>query len=307
METHNGTYLDMLRTSAEETGSIVCMGLDPIPESIPVRTGSIRADLNHFYQAIFRAMKKRSAFPGAFKPNIGYYQSLDRPREEDFSGSLALADLLEMLENFFPGIPVILDSKRGDIARSSANYAAEAFTAWGADAVTVSPYMGDDSVNPFFKEGKGLYILDRTSNPGAADLQSQTLSGSSGDPLYMAVARLIVKWSQRHPGTGAVVGATSLEELGMVARYFADHQIPLLIPGVGSQGGSGGDTVRCLMAASYDLSLVRINSSSGITHPWGRGPIPEDWVDVVVGRLEDLQVQVSDGTTGFGIGSKLRS
>lgn len=296
MQPQSSTYLDILRASAKETGSIVCMGLDPIPESLPVRTGSIRADLNHFYQTVFRAMKRRALFPGAFKPNIGYYQSLDRPREEDFSGSLALSDLLEMLETFFPGIPVILDAKRGDIARSSANYAAEAFEAWGADAVTVSPYMGDDSVTPFFKEGKGLYILDRTSNPGAADLQSQTLSGNTGDPLYMAVARLIVKWSQRHPGTGAVVGATSLEELGMVARYFAEHQIPLLIPGVGSQGGSGSDTVECLMAASYDLSLVRINSSSGITHPWGRGPIPEDWLDVVIGRLQDLQDQISHST-----------
>lgn len=296
METHNGTYLDILRTSAEETGSIVCMGLDPIPESLPIRTDSIRADLNRFFQAVFKAMKARSVFPGAFKPNIGYYHALDRPREEDFSGSLALADLLEMLENFFPGIPVILDSKRGDIARSSANYAAEAFDAWGADAVTVSPYMGDDSVAPFFKEGKGLYVLDRTSNPGAANLQSLELSGQAGDPLYMSVARLIVGWSQKHPGTGAVVGATSLDELGMVARFFADSQIPLLIPGVGSQGGSGSDTVKCLMDASYDLSLVRINSSSGITHPWGRGPVPEDWVDVVVGRLQNLQLDIASGT-----------
>lgn len=112
--------------------------------------------------------------PAAFKPNLGYYQCLDHPRDEDFSGSSALADVLDMLESFFPGIPVILDSKRGDIARSSMNYAKEAFEAWQSDAVTVAPYMGSDSVEPFisFPEKGGAYLLNRTSNPGGRDLQN---------------------------------------------------------------------------------------------------------------------------------------
>lgn len=303
------SYLDVLRSSAEETGSIVCMGLDPILEYLPEQTGHIRSDLNRFYRAVFRNMQLQGVFPGAFKPNIGYFQALDKPRDEDFSGSLALVDLFDMLENFFPGIPVILDSKRGDIARSSRNYAMEAFEGWKAQAVTISPYMGSDSVKPFLQyseKGCGTYILNRTSNPGGADVQTldihvesnPPLSQAVGEsletiPLYMELARKITNWAKEFPGTGAVVGATSLDELEKVAGFYAPYSIPLLIPGVGSQGGSGAETVMRLKKAGYELSLARINSSSGITHPWKDGPIPEDWEDVVVDKLKDLQDEIS--------------
>ena len=117
------SYYDLLCESAKLVGNVACMGLDPQKESLHENSGDIRADLNAFFQQLFRRMSLSGLIPAAFKPNIGYYQSLDRPREEDFSGSLALADVLDMIQNFFPGIPVILDSKRGDIARSSLNYA----------------------------------------------------------------------------------------------------------------------------------------------------------------------------------------
>ncbi len=285
------SYLDQLKDSYAHTGSLVCMGLDPIVEFLPVQSDSVRADLNTFYRTIFKEMNLLGVYPGAFKPNIGYYSALDRPLEEDFTGSLALADLLEMLQNFFPGIPVIMDSKRGDIARSSQNYAVEAFDSWNADAITVSPYMGTDSVSPFMVAEKGIYVLNRTSNPGGKDLQNLQVDG---EDLYLKVADVIIEWSRQHAGVGAVVGATSPAELEAVAKRYADSgaQIPLLIPGVGSQGGSASEVVSRLKSSGYDLALARINSSSGITHPWKGNPIPEDWEDVVVGNLRTLNEEI---------------
>ncbi len=287
------SYVDQLRESYAHTRSLVCMGLDPIVEYLPVRTDSVRADLNTFFRTIFKEMNLLGVYPGAFKPNIGYYSALDRPLEEDFTGSLALADLIEMLENFFPGVPVILDSKRGDIARSSLNYAIEAFDGWQADAVTVSPYMGTDSVSPFMVEGKGIYILNRTSNPGGKDLQN-LISGD--EDLYLKVADTIIGWSRIHEGIGAVVGATSPDELEMVAARYASSgsPVPLLIPGVGSQGGSASEVVTRLKKAGYELPLARINSSSGITHPWKGGDIPEDWADVVLENLRKLNDEIEE-------------
>jgi orotidine-5'-phosphate decarboxylase len=283
----NAKYISQLRQSAERTGSIVCMGLDPVVDYLPVRTGSVRNDLADFFAAVFDEMLARKIFPGAFKPNIGYYHILDRPREGDFSGSLALSDILRMTTELFPDIPVILDAKRGDIALSSSNYAREAFTCWGADAVTISPYMGSDSVGPFLSHGKGVYILNRTSNPGAADFQDLAVSS---EPFYIRVARQILAWAEEFPGTGAVVGATSPDELSAIAEVYAGMEVPLLIPGVGSQGGSGRETVQRLKRAGYDLLLARINSSSGITHPWKNNPPPPaaHWAAAVVSNLEAL-------------------
>lgn len=287
------SYIHRLRDSFKQTGSLVCMGLDPVMEFLPFVSTSVREDLNRFYSTIFRKMNLEGVFPGAFKPNIGYFSRLDRPREDNFSGSLALADLLEMLENFFPGIPVILDSKRGDIARSSQNYAVEAFECWGADAVTVSPYMGSDSVSPFMVEGKGIYVLNRTSNPGGADLQNLICDGDR--LLFEKTAELITQWAHRHPGLGAVVGATSPDELEKAAAFYAESgiEIPLLIPGVGSQGGSAEEVTQRLKSVTYDLALVRINSSSGITHPWKDRGAPEDWEDVVIAALESLNEEIA--------------
>jgi len=278
-------YCEKLRNSAVQSNSIVSMGLDPILEYLPIKTGDTQNDLSLFFHKVFSEMLDRRVLPGAFKPNIGYYHALDRPRTGDFSGSLALADLLDTLEKLFPGIPVILDAKRGDIATSSSNYAQEAFTCWGTDAVTISPYMGTDSAAPFMEYGKGVYILDRTSNPGAADFQDLVVSG---DRLFTKVAGQIIVWAAKFPGTGAVVGATSPDELEDLAGVFAGKEIPLLIPGVGSQGGNGSETVARLINAGYDPLLARINSSSGITHPWKKSPPPAQWEKVVVNNLESL-------------------
>ncbi len=199
------------------------------------------------------------------------------------------------MEEAFTGIPVILDSKRGDIALSSANYASEAFDLYQSDAVTVSPYMGSDSVAPFGERGvagKGFDLLNRTSNVGAKDLQGLNVVDHVDEkeiyPLYMAVAHRIGRYGEQWGNVGAVVGATSLTELQELADYYATREIPLLIPGVGSQGGSATETVAILKEVDYPLYLARINSSSGLTHPWKGGAVPKGWLEVSLSNLAAL-------------------
>lgn len=288
-------YKARLRESAAKTGNCACMGLDPQWDVLPHRSGHIAEDLRRFFQELFEAMVRYQLSPAAFKPNIGYYAALDDPRRGAFEGSLALASILSMLEKLFPGIPVILDSKRGDIARSSENYAHEAFDLWGCDAVTASPYMGTDSVSPFDEEQqgeRGIYLLNRTSNPGAKDLQGLLVADPQGDPdhipLYLAVAHRIAQWAKRMDGIGAVVGATNLDELGQIATFHGAHAIPLLIPGVGSQGASAKMTMHRLREVGYPVELARINSSSALTHPWKQAPAPAAWLDRCIANIDKL-------------------
>lgn len=290
-------YIELLRESAKESGNITCMGLDPKLGTLPESNENIRTRINHFFQELFHRMKLEGVMPAAFKPNIGYYASLDKPRDSNFLGTEALCDVLDMLDSFFPGIPVILDSKRGDIATSSANYADEAFTCFGADAVTVSPYMGSDSVFPFCHEDKGVYMLNRTSNPGGAEIQNLTVIDPVDEkevyPLYIAVAHVIANYSNTHKGIGAVVGATNMNELTEIASYYKDKEVPLLIPGVGSQGGSAPDVIGALKSIGYPLELARINSSSALTHPWKKGAAPDDWLDMCMASIKKLLNETS--------------
>ncbi len=306
------SYPGKLERSAGQSASLVCMGLDPKPAAYPYEDLEPAERVRKVFEELFEDMLRRSVVPAAFKPNIGYYHRLDRPLEGDFSGSLALASLLSSLRDAFPALPVILDAKRGDIATSSANYADEAFRSWKADAVTVAPYMGSDSVSPFTSwssEGKGVYILNRTSNPGGADFQNLLLyrdAGSSGvetgkglhggdRPLYLHVAESIARRAGAAPGTGAVVGATNPRELEELASFYAESGVPLLIPGVGGQGGSASVTMEVLRRSGYPLSLARINSSSGLTHPWAkRGETaPANWKDICLDALEELNGEIA--------------
>lgn len=283
-------YIELLKTSAEKTNNCACMGLDPQLESIPYKTGNLKEDILLFFRELFSAMQQKKLYPAAFKPNIGYYTALDKPRQNDFSGSQSLAEIMDILEKNFSGIPVILDSKRGDIARSSLNYAIEAFDGWHADAVTISPYMGSDSILPFISEKyfmHGAYILNRTSNPGAADLQNLQVNNS--EFLYENVAKQIASYAQNHPGTGAVAGATGMEELKVIAKIYASAgEVPLLIPGVGSQGGSAGEVILVLKDAGFDLRLIRINSSSALTHPWKKSAPPKNYLEVCLSNIKAL-------------------
>ena len=256
------------------------MGIDPNFSALPFGVTE-----DEYYTTLLEEIKREGVGSASYKPNIGYFSRLDKPLEGDFSGSVALSHIIKAL----PSSPFILDYKRGDIATSSANYAYEAFGCWKADAVTVSPYMGHDSISPFAVgyEEKGVYILNRTSNPGGKDLQNKAME--DGKPLYMTVAETIAKWNEEYSGgIGAVVGATNLKEFEDLASFYSKKEIPLLIPGVGSQGGSAEEVISIMKRVGYPLFLARINSSSALTHPWAKKKekAPSDWKEVCMSAIE---------------------
>lgn len=288
-------YTEQLRRSHEANGSMLCLGIDPGVEYLPdACSDSITDRIAGYYAEILSLVKKHDALPGAFKPNIGFFSALDRPRSGEFGGSTALARILDLIRAEFPGTPIILDAKRGDIARSSTNYGYEAFRCWQVDAVTASPYMGHDSVMAILAEAErasGLvYVLAMTSNPGARQFQSLELSG--GETVSGRVADAITGWHRETGCCGAVVGATHPGERDALLRKFGAAEVPVLIPGVGTQGGRGADVRRALAEAGYPAGLARVNISSAITHPWREAGAPADWYTVVGDALatfcEDL-------------------
>lgn len=304
------TLVDKLVESAETTKSIVCFGMDPVVEQLPKNPSEIlkwgAADFSAFFIRIFSQMHSKNVRVGAFKPNEGFYIKHDD--ERGFDGSESLQMVTAIIKEQFQQTPIILDIKRGDIGKSSKNYAEHARKMYAPDAVTVNPYMGTDSIEPFLQQG-AAYILCRTSNPGAKDLQDLTIytfhpdkandydPGEEYVPLYMKVAELIAgKWHDSSPGNiGAVVGATSLNELEQIAHFFKNSgkQIPLLIPGVGGQGGSAKDVVERLRSTGYDLRLVRINSSSGITEAWKKTNTPENYANASVDAIQKLNEEIA--------------
>jgi orotidine-5'-phosphate decarboxylase len=270
------SYVDDLRERAKNVKSIVCMGMDPIIEKIPIK-GEPRPVIEGFYLDILKEMNKRDSYPAIIKPNIAYFE------QYGFGGLNALKTIISQYKS--SGIPTLLDAKRGDIGKTSTAYAKSVFEFWDSDAVTIAPYMGTDSVEPFIEwceEGKGVYILCRTSNKGAADLQDLKVDGV---PVYMKLAENIIQWHK--PGVGAVVGATYLEELEEISRFFVQSkkEIPILIPGVGSQGGSAGEVVEVLKKTKNDIFIHRINSSSGINYAY----IEEDTSDFAKASVDALE------------------
>ncbi|MEW6278872.1 MAG: orotidine-5'-phosphate decarboxylase [Candidatus Eremiobacterota bacterium] len=237
-------YVDRLRAGADRTGSLLCLGLDPDPARIP--QGS---DPEGFLNQLLARLDEAGCLPSILKPNLAYYEQF---------GSRGLAVLERLLERWAPRCLILLDAKRGDIGPSSAAYARALFRTWGADAVTVSPWMGRDSLEPFldYCPDRGVYCLLRTSNPGAADLQLHQgswrhLAGLLTGPWYRS-------------GLGAVMGATGPAELAEFARSLGDCEFPLLIPGVGSQGGDAAAVMQAL--SGTDERLARVNVSSAILY-----------------------------------------
>jgi orotidine-5'-phosphate decarboxylase len=253
------------------------MGIDPIIEKIPIK-GEPRPVIEGFYLDILKEMNKRDSYPAIIKPNIAYFE------QYGFDGLNALKTIINQYKS--SGIPTLLDAKRGDIGKTSTAYAKSVYEFWDSDAVTIAPYMGTDSVEPFIEwceEGKGVYILCRTSNKGAADLQDLKVDGV---PVYMKLAENIIQWHK--PGVGAVVGATYLEELEKISRFFVQSkkEVPLLIPGVGSQGGSAGEVVEVLKKTNNDILIHRINSSSGINYAY----IEKDTSDYATAAIDALEI-----------------
>ena len=210
--------------------SMLCVGLDPEPARFPPPWQGDASRIFDFCAAIVDATKDLVL---AFKPQIAYFAAHGAEDQ--------LERLMAYLRRSAPDVPVILDAKRGDIGATAEQYAREVFVRYQADAVTLSPYMGFDSIEPYLRHaGKGVILLCRTSNPGSADLQGQALA--SGELLYERVARLAAGEWNRTGQIGLVVGATYPQELARV-RELAPT-LPLLIPGIGAQGGDAQAAVR---------------------------------------------------------------
>jgi orotidine-5'-phosphate decarboxylase len=281
-------YIETLKAASEKFHSIVCLGMDPVREDIPIRDINIGKAIYHFYEEILERMIQEKVFPAAVKPNYAFYA------QYGFEGLEALHNVLQLYRS--EGFPVILDVKRGDIGKTAEAYAKESFDFFHADAVTLSPYMGYDSIAPFVKgyPEKGAYILVKTSNKSSSDIQDVE---ASNEPLYVHVAKKIVEWHS--PGLGAVVGATYPEQLNRIVKLFAESgkDIPLLIPGVGSQGGDLEKVVRTL-AVTNAVHIHRINSSSAINYAYKRY---EDmhFADAAVKALRELNQEIDTILVGI--------
>jgi len=279
-------YIDLLKKTAEKSKSIICMGIDPVLEKIPLEEKDIEKKLVKFYSGILEAITSEKIGLGAVKPNYAFYA------QYGFPGLRALKEIISIYKK--AGFLIILDAKRGDIGKTSDAYAKEVFDFWEADAVTVAPYMGNDSFGPFTKyceKGKGVYLLVRTSNPGAVDLQD--IKTEHGNPFYMETAELLVKYYKE--GVSAVVGATYPSELAEISEFFVKNrkQVPFLIPGVGKQGGTIKEVIDALIKTKNPLWLHRINSSSGINFAWEKEQNPEDFAGAAVREIQKLNKEIS--------------
>ena len=245
-------FLDMLRQTERQNGSMLCVGLDPEPAKFP---SALQCDARKIYDFCAAIVDATADLVSAFKPQIAYFAA---HRAED-----QLERLMAHMRRAAPQVPVILDAKRGDIGSTAEQYAKEAFERYGADAVTLSPFMGFDSIQPYLKyHGKGAFLLCRTSNPGGDDFQNQRLASVAGEPrLYEHIAQLAQGPWNINGQLGLVVGATYPAEIERV-RELAPT-LPLLIPGVGAQGGDALATVK---AGWRDNGPIIVNASRSVLY-----------------------------------------
>ena len=242
-------FIDKLAASWERSDSLVCVGLDPEIERLPPGIAVQPSPIFQFNKAIIDATADLVC---AYKPQFAHYAAYEAEDQ--------LERTIEYIHRSYPGIPVILDSKRGDVGNTAQRYAIEAFERYGADAVTVNPYMGGDSLEPFLQyEDRGVIILCRTSNPGGRDLQDLDVGGRK---LYQVVADMAArKWNTRG-NCLLVVGATQPRELAEVREIVGN--MPFLVPGVGAQGGDVALAVT--NGQTDDGTGLIVSSSRGILY-----------------------------------------
>ena len=258
-----------LRQRWAASGSLVCVGLDPEPERFPARFAGDADAVFAFCRDIADAT---AAYACAFKPQVAHFAALGA---ED-----ALQRLVVHLHGAHPGIPVILDAKRGDIGSTAQRYAAEAFDRYAADAVTANPYLGTDSLQPYLdRADRGVVVLCRTSNPGAVDLQDLLVDGR---PLYQHVAAKAAGEWNGNGNVALVVGATWPAQLREVRAIVGDA-MPLLVPGVGAQGGDVEAVVR--NAASADGTGLMVSSSRAILY----ASAGDDYADAAAAAAHELR------------------
>ncbi len=259
MTPHPAGFVGMLHASWQASNSLLCVGLDPDRARLPTQFVGQADALYGFCRQIVDATHDLVC---AFKPQIAYFASC---RAED-----QLEALIAYIKAHYPHIPVVLDAKRGDIGATAEHYAREAFERYRADAVTLSPYMGADSIAPYLAYAdKGAIILCRTSNAGGSDLQALDIrcSNNAGDKntggkLYQHVARLVAQQWNQQGQCALVVGATYPHELAEVRAIVGD--MPLLVPGIGAQGGDIEATVQAGRDAN-GMGMM-INSSRAILY-----------------------------------------
>jgi len=239
------SFMQQLREAWKEHNTLVCVGLDPEPGRLP----SGAANVLDFCKAIVDAT---APYACVFKPQIAHFAAQRLEGE--------LEELIAYIHQKHPAVPVILDAKRGDIGSTAKHYASEAFDRYQADAVTLNPYLGRDSIDPFLERAdKGVILLCRTSNPGGGDFQALDCEG---EPLYLRVAETIARQWNHHGNCALVTGATWPAELGQVRAVVGD--MPLLVPGIGAQGG---DVAAVLShGATADGTGLMISSSRGIIY-----------------------------------------
>ena len=271
------TFGERLTQAVQTNDSLLCVGLDPDPTHFPSSLRQYRdiADaIIEFNEGIVAATADLVC---AYKPNLGFYLA------HGAAGTAALEATRRLVP---PGIPVILDAKVGDIGSTAAAYAAGYFDTWDFDAVTVNPYLGEDSLEPFLRnEKKGAIVLCKTSNPGSGDLQDLRLE--TGISLTMTVARRVQEWSERWPATlGLVVGATYPDELATVRRQCPD--LPILLPGVGAQAGDLAASLRAGLDASGRGLIVSASRAVAFA-----GSGRDDWQDAVRAAAIDLRGSIN--------------
>jgi orotidine-5'-phosphate decarboxylase len=248
-------FMQQLKDRWNASGSLVCVGLDPEPARFPARFGGDPDAVFAFCRDIVDATAEHVC---CFKPQVAHFAAL--------GAEGALERLIAHIHAAHPGIPVILDSKRGDIGSTAQRYAVEAFDRYGADAVTANPYLGRDSVQPFLdRADRGVVILCRTSNPGASDLQDLVVSADAGGaarPLYQRVAETVARDWNGNGNCMLVVGATWPEQLRELRGIVGD--LPFLVPGVGAQGGDAEAVVR--NARTADGTGLVVSSSRAVLY-----------------------------------------
>ena len=241
-------FTERLEQAATAAKSLVCVGLDPDPARMPV------SSVSEFNRAIVDAT---AGLVCAYKPNLAFYEALGLSGLEDLQKTIA------HIRDAAPGVIIIGDAKRGDIGPSAQAYAKAMFQVWGFDAITINAWGGKDTVTPFLEdESKGVFVWCRGSNPGSADFQDVQITTNDGPmPLYLNMAMSCREWDTKG-NLGLVVGATVPEQLQEVRAACPD--MPLLIPGVGAQGGDLEEAVRQGVDSRGRAALI--NSSRGIIY-----------------------------------------
>ncbi len=266
------SFINALKHRWQSADTLVCVGLDPEPAKFPAAFADDPDAVFHFCRDIVDAT---APYVCAFKPQIAHFAAL--------AAESSLHRLIAHIHAVHPHIPVILDSKRGDIGSTAQHYASEAFDRYGADAVTVNPYLGRDSVQPFLdRADRGVVVLCRTSNPGACDLQDLLVDGR---PLYQHVAAKIANEWNGHGNCALVVGATWPEQLREVRAIVGD--VPFLVPGVGAQGGDVEAVVT--NAKTADGTGLIVSSSRAILYASGGG----DYSDAAADAARALRDEIN--------------